>query len=255
MSLLKSILLGPEALRTPPAPEEPALTQALALLERPVTDEDLAAKKQAEIDRLRQLQGSLLPVEKAAGQELASKISDLIFEQQALEFAAASGLPRISLEPLAWAYESGMPKLVPFHIEYGWVRWEKPWHRSSISVEPGGRFDRAGIYEPSWKGIQEAFNERARQLKGEKDISLSVEFSGILPVETRTKIKEHKEKHYPADIYIVAEVAQDAWKWQQTARPRIDPLVVDYRCGYMWLIDVFDTTSLEDYVATEFSST
>lgn len=81
------------------------------------------------------------------------------------------------------------------------------------------------------------------------NISLSNSFHGILPQETKNKIKS-ASKIFGDDIYLISETRPEAWEATQIT---IDPLLVgvcDKRC---FLIDHFHTTNIEEYVRKEFT--
>jgi len=73
-------------------------------------------------------------------------------------------------------------------------------------------------------------------------------FQGIIPKETKERIKQ-SQKAFGKDIYIIAE-AKD-WIGQEI--PIEDPLVVGVIDDTCFLLDEFDCTTMEAYVAREFS--
>jgi hypothetical protein len=90
--------------------------------------------------------------------------------------------------------------------------------------------------------------------------SISAGFSGILPDATRDKVKEAKANGLK-DVFLLCEVDPDVgWERQTTSKsgwkPSIsaDPLVVGLRNGAWYLVDKFDLTPAENWVASEMTS-
>jgi hypothetical protein len=87
------------------------------------------------------------------------------------------------------------------------------------------------------------------------DTVISAEFSGVIPHRLRATIKQlhltHKNKEGDG-VYLLAEVPQ--WKATPAPIPVGDPLVILRAKGRYYLVDKFDTTTLEHYIASEFTS-
>lgn len=95
--------------------------------------------------------------------------------------------------------------------------------------------------------------------------TLSYTYTGAIPTETRQKIQQAKtdfadQRGNPGTVFLLAETQPNNWLLERpTVRSRVrdwaaDPLVVAYHHGALWLIDSYDTTPLEQYLATEFTS-
>jgi hypothetical protein len=89
---------------------------------------------------------------------------------------------------------------------------------------------------------------------------LTYRFRGAIPDETRAKIRSvHRSFE---QVYLLAETTPESWRLERVGksfRQQVrdlwdDPLVVGYAAGTLWLIDSFDPTPLEQYVASEFTS-
>ncbi len=80
---------------------------------------------------------------------------------------------------------------------------------------------------------------------------LSSGFNGLIPPETKSKIKT-ANKIFDKEVCLIAETMPEEWNVQTV---KTDPLVVGVLNGEnCYLIDHFNTTSVEDYVRKEFSS-
>ena len=83
---------------------------------------------------------------------------------------------------------------------------------------------------------------------GHYQFELKTHFNGIFPEKTRTLIKESFKWFNKKELYIVSEVVG----WNVESVQRVDPLVIGIKKDNAFLIDVFDPTTLEDYVSREF---
>jgi hypothetical protein len=90
-----------------------------------------------------------------------------------------------------------------------------------------------------------------------KKLVMSAEFDGILPKETREKARIAKD-HFDR-LYVIVD-QQDRWKSSLLPDPRpraLDPLLVGEleqgRARKFFLIDQFDLTAAEQYLADEFA--
>ncbi|MGV8152258.1 MAG: hypothetical protein ACP5OG_04185 [Candidatus Nanoarchaeia archaeon] len=82
------------------------------------------------------------------------------------------------------------------------------------------------------------------------------EFSGLIPNETKNKIKEAEEflqkLNITENLYLVAEAPIENWNASKEV-PIRDPLIVASTDFGAYLIDHFNMTPLEDYVRKEFT--
>ncbi len=82
----------------------------------------------------------------------------------------------------------------------------------------------------------------------ERELQITTRLGGVIPETTRAKIRSVEKKF--EEIFILAEA-----KWELSRAPVIapgDPLVVGWDKDYFWLIDVFDTTPVENLVSQEY---
>jgi hypothetical protein len=100
-------------------------------------------------------------------------------------------------------------------------------------------------------------------LYNNKHIGFRREFNGLIPVPTRKKIEDFKTR-VPDNtmVYIISEAEKKDWdisietvKGPLSSKVTEDPLVVGITPTHdAYLIDHFDTTTFEEYVAREFTS-
>jgi hypothetical protein len=78
-------------------------------------------------------------------------------------------------------------------------------------------------------------------------------FTGVIPHSVKQKIKLYQPEF--REIVIVAEAAWDLAKTRKAASMPVscDPLIVGWDGDFFWLIDQFDTTSLEQLASDEFA--
>lgn len=89
--------------------------------------------------------------------------------------------------------------------------------------------------------------------RADADIVLFTRFAGFIPGHIRQKIVESKGLF--SEIFLIQEVDLRNWKATTIPKPRAaDPLLVGKKNGVYYLIDRFDTTTLEEYMAREFST-
>ena len=74
---------------------------------------------------------------------------------------------------------------------------------------------------------------------------IGVRYTGVIPKDTKRRIAEARDR-FGDNIFLLAETG--SW----TVVPE-DPLVVGFDGDSLWLIDKFDTVSIEALIATEFT--
>lgn len=81
--------------------------------------------------------------------------------------------------------------------------------------------------------------------------NFKVAFTGKFPEETRQKIQQARK--LGLRTFVVSEVPNWSITEKRIPIPE-DPLVIGYKAGRYWLIDKFDLTPTERWVAEEFTS-
>ena len=78
------------------------------------------------------------------------------------------------------------------------------------------------------------------------NLILTSQFNGIIPEQTKQKVKESEEYFKKEDIYLVSETKPEEWNVQENIN--YDPLVIGITNEKAYLIDHFDCTPLENLV-------
>lgn len=217
------------------------------------------------INRARELSGDLFEIERLSKEAIDKEINELG------RFLANSQRDekyhRLSLEPLTWRTESGLPKLAIFSLGSPLCSFEvslvvKNGPRSWSNYREGvdyyyqqkmiGDFPKAisdkyqDVIEYLLKEFRTWFKTDFHYFKAQTGtkFSLSFQFNGVIPDETRQKIKAARQ--YFGSIYIIAEAKEWALNREIIMPVGKDPLVVGYADGKLWLIDDFATTPVED---------
>ncbi len=73
----------------------------------------------------------------------------------------------------------------------------------------------------------------------------------VVPSETKERIRDARKYFRRKDLFFISETKPEDWN---VNRHTICPLVVGVKNERCYLIDKFDSTKLEDYVADEFTS-
>jgi hypothetical protein len=120
----------------------------------------------------------------------------------------------------------------------------------TITLGSGGTFSTIGC-----GGLPKIIGDGYRTgLKGKKlanrykNYNLSANFVGLLPQKTKEKIVVLKEAGIAT--YLIADTQ---WKSTPVKAPNPDPLVIALYNSTVYLVDVFDASIEENYVAHEFT--
>lgn len=240
----------------------------------PLTKAQIASKKVT----LQRLLGDLLPMEqleKARVQkELeALRLADLQVEIDAGEMEKIGPImkafPDIQVldpTPFGWRDEQRLPKLVPFRTDNDGVVTFTSEVGDNKTIPPQVRryYDdvRKTLAEKSISGIYATGNtERTRT-----EVFIKTAFAGLIPDSTRAKIRkalplfdcvfilaEARDLKLDSRVIVLETPAMTPKAIPAPSRQG-DPLVVGYKAERFWLIDVFDTTTLERQVAEEWAS-
>lgn len=224
-----------------------------------------------QIRRCRVALDRLLPVEVQARANLLSLIGRLQLQR------GYKNYPRVSLEPFRWRNKQGYPKLALFGIKGNGVfsisartillpgplaecfddvrrRLSSPWPRrfcfgflllcgislAVLAIRILPQFDWVAINAI----ILSLFGFVLTCALNWKDLVIRARYEGIIPDEIKTNIEKVMGDF--EGVYLMCEVPK--WKLQKVVLPRYDPLVVGYRDGNLYLIDVFETTPTEEYI-------
>jgi hypothetical protein len=218
------------------------------------TKQQDSASVQEEIARLDALRGQLLPMETEAFKRLGEEI--LVLQRKISDNDL--GLP--VLDPVVFTWRSGgrmfrkdvLLRYVPYPT-LGVININGADGEMEIrGTWGGGRYSHTGpqcLPRETYEDVGVALCSIARARIS--SVRLRTSFTGMIPNETRERINKWKTT-FPNDIYIVNEAS---WKLESPPRPLFgDPLVIGAKAGRYYLIDVFDPTTLESYIAKEFSA-
>ena len=107
-----------------------------------------------------------------------------------------------------------------------------------------------------YKKINEIFEFKQRKFpmeiktKYKENIELNSYLNGIIPIETKQKIKQAKQV-FDNKIYLIAETETQNWNIKKYNK---NPLVVGVNDKKCYFIDKFNTTILEDYASEQLKS-
>jgi len=161
-----------------------------------------------------------------------------------LELAIRAGLKprRLDNEVFCWRDANGFPRLGVFSLESDICQF---------SIDRYGSASKNAM--PKWLAETPAYDDvfALLQKKRENDRTIiTARFSGMLPDQARTTLVIAKVFFDP--ICILAEV--QGWDLKHEVSPlRKDPLIVGFVDGLPYLLDAFDTTTLEEYAKAEFT--
>jgi hypothetical protein len=229
-----------------------ALERTLALAQE-VPQPDLDRLKRevamaaAEITHTKGLLGGLLGVEDQARQVLTEKQLEVESRRNLLqaELQRTQRLETLrkyqclSLEPLKWRDDEGLPRLVLFSLDSpDFMIKVMPGNDGSISPLLPSRI--AACYADVVTSLQAKRPPR-------KGLELTCRFQGLIPPEVRQRIKE-AQPIFGRKIFIVAEPGPFTLN-TVTPIPVGDPLIVGYdeaEPEHLWFIADFDTTPVEE---------
>lgn len=202
--------------------------------------------------------------------------------QGQLAFWEAGYYTWIPLDPLLWRDpETKLPTFALFSLEHNTVNFVNSWRNSSgrvehqteflpklptqleylyadifaIMQEPAYQIDTGRIWEQS-RHIRPDERRELGLPEGSAFVRLSAKFTGTIPAETRTKIRQAVNSkvftatdNRKACVYLLTEV--QGWTLRIPAPINIDPIVVGWTAVHpdrLWYIDAFDITPLENQI-------
>ena len=84
-------------------------------------------------------------------------------------------------------------------------------------------------------------------------LTISGSFTGVVPEKQLEVIEKAKSTTLFENMFLICETEEWSLTSTPTPIPLLDPLIVGFARGKLWLIDKFDPTSLEQYTAEQFS--
>ena len=244
-------------------PPESEVTEKLGVIDAKIID-------------VKKAQKGLFPLERAYATPLFKKtLGVLERDKTTLKRVEANrrlaAFPELSFEPLTWRDNKGWPKLVPFSLGSATFSFQTNiiWKsRLSYGYYEHSSSTRRRIYRSSIKPdlpkpIRELYQDVVDKIdkmakKEKKKIVLATTWSGLIPQEVKLLIREHQKDF--KELLLLAEPT--AWELSKievkapvpTPVRYPDPLLVGFDGEKLWLIKQFDVTTLEHYVASEFTT-
>lgn len=230
-----------------------SLTVPYELVDRPVLE-------QRKLTLEKRLQ-NLLPIEEHTVATITAEISTIsqkISRQQVHE----AGFPELDPVILSWRHDQKMqlpgwgrdrnsawieklvdvpvPKLAVFTTE-----------TATMTIDQYSVFPR--LIGHHWHDVQKELAPiRHPYSVGRSEFSLQTRFTGVIPDRIRDLLVAGVAPFRPDELALIADAPFE--NWQTVEVQRTDPLVVGVKDGRMFLIDRFDPTPIERYIADEFAS-
>lgn len=231
-----------------------------------------ASRRLAAVSRVSR---GILPIEATDGAEVASTLTATTAECAGLhrrskihEFSEGKYM-LFDLEPLLWRSRVGFPKLAVFAPQTN----ESGFHVTMDDLVPslvsGRTVDFKVHVTPNmpkpmlacYADIVELVRTRARNAMFTKrglnvvidkfSVSLKAKFGGLIPDYVKEEMYRANASGLFVSFFIIAEVKR--WEWNiDVVSHRADPLLVGFDGYQFWLLEAFDTTSLEKLVADEY---
>lgn len=205
---------------------------------------------EAEIVRQRQLRTGLMGVEVRASQQIDVNIAQLSALVKREELRGKIGdLPRVDPVVLTWRKKIKVhgnvipvPELALYSLHHPTLKLRVEWVGRENWTPDLPDFAIAA-YKDTVDALAKTIDSGHSQA-----FTLTTTYDGVIPAETKEKIREAEEQF--EDVRLLAE----APNWSVHIEPRhVDPIVVGIAAETMWVIDIFDPTPVEEYVASEFT--
>lgn len=212
------------------------------------------------INALKAVSGRLLTVETAARNEANKQVFALEKERDTLRdspeaAALVQAFPEFSLEPFRWRDDDGFPRLAAFSLDGAEfkIAVKAPMYSElrisnyEVAIAPMLPADIVATYCDVVGAIIGTHLTRRKQIKeeadgGNKTLFISAAWSGVIPVEVRSRIAAFSRRF--KSVLMVAEV--EGWKYGEIAEPKpVDPLIVGWDGEKLRLIASFDQTTVE----------
>ena len=242
--------------RGPGSALESIKTTASPLKIEPTAQELKKLDKQ--ITELKRKKSELFGVEEQAIGLISAKIKDVEEKVKKIKEISLYGQHylRLNLNPLKWRNNQGFPRLVVFNIS-------EPRFKIAISFDwKGIAYIEIGPNLPKCFGdcysdvldlLKNMSKQRQQKLRYMEhgEYSLSCQFRGLIPDDTKEKInKSIVENHFSKNsLFIITEPTDLKLNQEFFSIP--DPLVVGCSDNFVWLIDDFDTTPIEESLIFE----
>ena len=212
---------------------------------------DKKAKIRNEIGDLREKFNKRLAVESRAKSAVQDQIEKLQKLLEDLDVASAGFTIQLSMDILKWRHNDGskgrkgLPVFMFLYVNESNYRFSITGRKSGeVYINP------TLVYLPYdfYKDLVPKLVKGESLFKRARYLSISATFSGVIPDETVERVKKISKRKIFDQILLIAEV--DEWAVENfPGSVRTDPIFVGYKYGLgsFWLIDKFNTTSIEGY--------
>jgi hypothetical protein len=175
------------------------------------------------------------------------------------------------LEPLLWRNKSGFPKLAVFSPSFAEFGFEANLSNPiadflkmankgvEVRVTPKLPKQMLDCYADVIKLVQDRTKSGVARASGlslvidKVSVCLKARFGGLIPDYVKQEMFRAANSGLFVEFFIIAEVKK--WEWNiKVVSHRADPLLVGFDGHQFWLIEAFDTTTLERMVAEEFTA-
>jgi hypothetical protein len=213
---------------------------------------------QEELDALLATEKHLLPMEERAKARLKERVTQLDLAIRQATFTEKL----IPLEVLGWRWPSGLPKVAPLSLGlpgFNITARNDEWGARSVSLSPTLPEKMAAMYADVMKAAE------SRCVRAESMWSCTYTFDGMIPMHARKAAVAAQESKRYEQLFMLVETPEKAWKIEKKrglffgrtrkflASVAADPIIVGWAAEAMWVIEKFDLTTLEQYIADEFS--
>lgn len=156
----------------------------------------------------------------------------------------------LSLEPLKWMTDDGLPRLVVFNIKspsftityYSDAHKDRRWSSEKEEIIPR-------TIQSCYAGTGKAFHQMIENNldKYRNGLNFTVRFNAAIPSHIRQEISVAQTVFQ--QIFIICELGK--FEISAAPKPRIetDPIVAGWDGKNLWLIAKFDTTPVEEAIA------
>ncbi len=229
-----------------------------------IPEEDYAQKKHAykkEIDRLEAEKRKRLPLETEVLKEIDQRIEKLDGQLFNIVVADAGYPEQFSYQPLGWRYsqgnenKKGLPAFMVLDVNsetsvFSIEGTAEAGTASSPKVSP----ELPPVIAHYYSDLDERLVTRSL-ITGRiaATLTISGSFTGVVPEKQLESIEKAKSTVLFENIFLICQVEEWSLTSTPTPIPLLDPLIVGFAQGKLWLIDKFDPTSLEQYAAEQFA--
>lgn len=236
-----------------------AVKAALGTVQNLDPDDDMTLA--VEEEQLSEKLGTLLPAERQAYTGFATRLREVQQDRARLAtYKETGGLPMLPLSVLSWTKRQTMP----FRVMGVRPRTKVPVFAYLPILSQEVRMGASWNSPNPPNGVpDEVYHEYIQALRPLADatwwagypnrVSLRYQYPGAVPKDIKELI-ENETRFEMEEIAFVCEVGE--WQVEESegrfGRELLDPIVVGFKGGCMWVLGSFDPTPVETYLLNEF---